>query len=287
MRNVRRTLTVLIGCAALAGPAAAQTVELARQEVRQSDPVSPRPASSEPPSREDRPSSASDPSEEAAELGYYPALLLGVGAAVTSPVWAPKYLLDDNYRTPGYFPPHPYEKSRGSLVLATEPYEPLRPWSAQASLSYGDDFDGLARTAGQVLVSTTQRIDFDTEWNWYREDQPDGAESIHTGDFNVMFRCAQSVRAQLRIGLGLNWLVDEEDQDVGFNFTYGAQIFPIKPWVLAAELDWGTLGNAPLLHVRATAGLVFHGCELFTGYDYRSIGQADLMGPMVGLRYHF
>ena len=136
-------------------------------------------------------------------------------------------------------------------------------------------------------MSNTQRIDFDTEWNWYREDQPDGAEAIHTGDFNVMFRCAQSVHAQLRIGLGLNWLVDEEDQDVGFNFTYGAQIFPIKPVVLAAELDWGTLGNAPLFHVRATAGVVFHGCELFTGYDYRSIGQADLMGPMVGLRYHF
>jgi hypothetical protein len=262
-------------------------VELARQEVRQHDPGAP-PAPDPAPTKNTASSSSYDPEDdEGWDLVDGSALLLLTGAVVSAPVWGPAVLLGDSYRAPGFFPPHPYEDSAGNLVIADEPYKPLRPWSAQVSFAYGNDFAGLARYGGQALVSTTQRVDFDTEWNWYVEDQPGGADSIHTGDANMMFRCAQSERVQLRIGLGLNWLVDEHDQDIGVNFTYGAQVFPIKPVVLTTELDWGTLGNAPLFHVRATAGAAFHGCELFAGYDYRSIGQADLQGPMLGLRYHF
>ncbi len=293
---MRRLAKVLAIAATLLGPggaASAQTLELARQEVRERDPApasepAPAPAHAKtPPSRSASSASTSSADDSGYTLGDMTGLVVLTGAVVSAPVWGPAVLLGDSYRAPGFFPPHPYEESAGNLVIADEPYKPLRPWSAQVSFAYGNDFDGLARYGGQALVSTTQRVDFDTEWNWYVENQPGGADSIHTGDANMMFRCAQSERVQLRIGLGLNWLVDQHDQDVGVNFTYGAQVFPIKPVVLTSELDWGTLGNAPLFHVRATAGAVFHGCELFAGYDFRKIGQADLQGPMLGLRYHF
>jgi len=287
MRVMRRVLPIATAFSLLGGAGYAQTVDLARQEVRQQDSVSSAPAADPAPSRSSSSSSSNDPDDDSWTLEEMGGMLFLAGAAVSSPVWLPAMLLDDNYRVPGFFPPHPYEKAKGAVVIADEIYKPLRPWAAQVSFAYGNDFDGVARYGGQALVSTTQRVDFDTEWNWYREDQPDGAETIHTGDVNMMFRCAQSERVQLRIGLGMNWLVDEQDQDVGVNFTYNAQLYPVKPAVLTAELDWGTLGHAPLLHLRTTVGAVWHGCELFAGYDYRSIGQADLQGPMLGMRYHF
>jgi hypothetical protein len=47
-----------------------------------------------------------------------------------------------------------------------------------------------------------------------------------------------------RTGLGFNWLDDPIDTNFGFNFTYGADLFPRRPWVLSATIDWGTLGEA-------------------------------------------
>jgi hypothetical protein len=57
--------------------------------------------------------------------------------------------------------------------------------------------------------------------------------------------------------------------------------------VFSAVIDWGTLGHAPLLHARATAGVQIHRCEIFAGYDYRSIGKADFDGPIAGIAVSF
>ena len=74
---------------------------------------------------------------------------------------------------------------------------------------------------------------------------------------------------------------------MGFNFTYAADIYPRKPWVLSAAIDWGTLGQAELFRFRTTAGVVFHGVETYAGYEYTEIGRAHWNGLVAGLRFWF
>ena len=88
----------------------------------------------------------------------------------------------------------------------------------------------------------------------------------------------------MRAGLGLNWLTDSSDTDLGFNFTYGGDLFPAKPWVISGEIDWGTLGHAGLFHGRTTVGICLRQVELFAGYDYFDVGDAQLDGFVSGLR---
>jgi hypothetical protein len=42
-----------------------------------------------------------------------------------------------------------------------------------------------------------------------------------------------------------------------------------------------------MFHTRATVGVNFQQIELFTGYDYRSIGSVHLDGPMIGLQFWY
>ena len=113
------------------------------------------------------------------------------------------------------------------------------------------------------------------------------SDALWTGDFNVTFRFAQSKHLQMRTGLGFNYLADEIGSDFGFNFTYGSDWFPSRPWVLSADIDWGTLGHANLFHARSTVGLQFHGMEIFTGYDYYEVGNTEIRGMIGGLRFWF
>ena len=88
-------------------------------------------------------------------------------------------------------------------------------------------------------------------------------------------------------GLGANVLDNPVKTRWGFNFTYGADLFLVKPLVLSLELDAGTLGKVGAFHARGTAGVLWRGWEVFTGYDYRRIGPVDLQGPVAGVRLWF
>ena len=57
--------------------------------------------------------------------------------------------------------------------------------------------------------------------------------------------------------------------------------------VAGATMETGTLGSASVVHGRATIGATFHGWELYTGYDFLRVGNVNLQGPVVGLRFWF
>ncbi len=105
----------------------------------------------------------------------------------------------------------------------------LKPWSGRLLMEYGTDFADLERVGGRLQLSTVKRIDFDTEWNSFLENTPSGQDQLWLGDFNAVFRFAQSEHVQFRSGIGFNWLHDDRATDFGFNFTYGADFFPIDP----------------------------------------------------------
>ncbi len=91
----------------------------------------------------------------------------------------------------------------------------------------------------------------------------------------------------MRAGLGANWLNDSTRTDLGFNFTYGGDFFPRKPWVLSAAIDWGTLGHAGLFRFRTTAGVILNRFEGYVGYEYLDIGSTQDNFLIGGVRVWF
>ncbi len=228
-----------------------------------------------------------------------------VAAGVTSPFWGPHAAIDEGFATEYLFPRFPYDGVPGYMTGAwgfgqkTPRDEPaymkldvgntrLRRWSARVRAEYADDFNDLHRLGGHLLLSTSSRWGLDTEMGRLREGLPNGArDQIWIGDCNLVFRFAQSERMQWRTGLGLNWLDDPAATDFGFNFTYGMDYFPRRPWVISSTLDWGTLGHAELFRYRATVGVIVRGIEAFTGYEYLDVDRTQIGSLLGGVRIWF
>jgi hypothetical protein len=239
------------------------------------------------------------------------------GVVIASPIWGPHAAVGDDFSTPGLFPRYPYDQGPGYMFLdkgqstriapadqrgSDDPelmpeymHEGLSPparlgscWSGRVRFEYADAFDDLHRIGGHLLLTTTSRWGLDTEANYFRERRAGNRwDELWTGDANVVFRFAQSPRWQWRTGLGFNWLADPVDADFGFNFTYGVDFFPRRPWVLSATLDWGTLGSAERFHFRTTAGVIVRRYEVYTGYEYEDIDRTQLNALIGGVRVWF
>ena len=145
----------------------------------------------------------------------------------------------------------------------------------------------MTRYGGHFRLSTISRFDFETNWNMLEDNGSRGRDHVSLGDFDVLFRFAQSETWQFRSGLGANWFDDHQGAVAGFNFRYGADWYPCRPWHLAALIDAGELGKAGLIHLRTTAGVTYARWELFTGLDYRKIGSVHFGGPLAGVQFRF
>lgn len=211
------------------------------------------------------------------------------GCVVASPFVVPKRLLEDDYADRGYFPQFPYEADLPGYLMI-DPWVPQAPrlWGGRLRGEYGDDFDSLSRIGGGLVLDTTLRVGLDTEFNYrYQNVGPGRRDSLWTGDANLVFRFAQDEHWAMRSGVGFNWLADASDANYGFNFTYAADWFPVRPWIFSTELDWGRLGPRALFHIRTTAGVQWHGVEAYTGYDYFDVGHFQSGGLIGGVRLWF
>ena len=128
----------------------------------------------------------------------------------------------------------------------------------------------------------------DSSFQYLRERLPSGDyDHLTLGDCNVVYRFAQHPNAQMRMGIGANWLKDNTRTDLGFNSTYGGDFFPRKPWVISAAIDWGTLGHARLFRFRTTAGVIVNRFETYAGYEYLDIGTTQSNALIAGVRIWF
>lgn len=281
---------------------AGDSLQHLRDEARIADPESPRSARSEPaptpPSRRSNqhdtlPHHGWDEEEQSEDNSVlWGSLLVGVGVVLTSPYWGPQLLIEEEAAQNFYFAPAPYVESPGAMIFqgdgALEPPPQSYAWATRLRTEYLDDLDRLRGYRGHLLVEHVSRFGFDAELNAWHESLPFGAsDHLWTGDANVMYRFAQNERVQLRSGIGLAWLADDEQLDLGFNFTYGGDFYPIRPLVVSAELDAGWVGEAWLLHLRSTVGVVYRQVEVYTGYDYLEIGDAQVDGLVAGIRVLF
>jgi hypothetical protein len=204
--------------------------------------------------------------------------------------------LGDDYSSKAYFLPYPYAGGKpGSMQLhfgeEEEPCgkeDPVKWWLARLAVEESSDFHNLNRVNGHLLLDTCFRLGLQTSWSYLTENlNGDKHDHMVLGDVNLVFRFAQNDYVQVRSGLGIRLSTDSHECHAGFNFTYGADIYPIKPWVFSALIDAGTLGSAGVFHGRVTAGVQWRRCEFYAGYDYLLIGSVDLQGPVAGLRVWF
>jgi len=272
---------MLFGPLAVAQEGALQTI---REDVRTGPPPGPARPDAPPEDHEGR--SYEEPSRDNRDSDDSGLFLLA-GAAVTAPIWVPHQLLSDSFAVPGYFSRFPYDDSPGYMTTAGSP-ETSRRWAARLDAEYVETFDDLDNIGGHLLVSTTSRFGLDTSLNRLQERLPgDQRDELWIGDCNLVWRFAQSERAEFRTGIGVNWLDDAARTDLGFNFTYGLDLYPHEPWVFSTVIDWGTLGHAGLFRIRTTVGAMVRNVEVYTGYEYSDIGRTQWNGLIGGLRIWF
>jgi hypothetical protein len=224
------------------------------------------------------------------------AALVGAGIIATSPFWVPHEMLHDDLGE-GYFPAYPYASSISAYVQrdpwqrdSTRPEDPDygRPWSLRAAVEDGNDFRGLNRFNGRVEFDTCWRVGVQSNWSYFTECLDGGrSDSLVMGDTNLVYRFAQCEWMQMHSGVGLRVETDSSETRFGFNFTYGADFFPVQPVIVSTVIDLGNLDSAFVVHGRATVGAVFQHWELFGGYDFLRVGGVNLQGPMLGVRAWF
>lgn len=282
--------TVLLLLSAAVAPAQNGKLAQVRQEMTApADPPAPRKKD------EHRPSHNCDDDNLFGQV--FGPLCLQVLAA---PFAVPVSLLGDPYHTQGRFLPYPYYDSwPGYLDVACRsewdapdpdapPGDVFRSWAGRFAIEDSNDFDGLNRLGGRLLLEGPARLGLQANGTWLRETFDCGCtDDAFLGDANLVFRFAQNEWVQMRAGVGGRLWTDRYQTCGGFNFTYGADFFPKKPLVISSQIDAGTLGRTGVFHVRSTAGWMLRGWEAYAGYDFLRIGSVNFQGPVLGLRFWF
>lgn len=209
-------------------------------------------------------------------------------AVVGAPFWLPVTLVADDYDISSAFPDYPYvDDLPGSLVKTTSYDGSTKGWQGTLQGFGMTETENIDRYGGRLVLESAARLGIDTETNYWREPGASGSDQLWTGDANLVFRFAESEKLQFRAGLGVNWLADHAGAEAGFNFTYGLDWFPRRPWTMSTVFDLGKLGGGTLFHNRTTAGVMLGPVEAFAGYDYFQIGSANFHGPVAGLGLRF
>jgi hypothetical protein len=227
------------------------------------------------------------------------AWLAGGIVLATSPVWAPILILGDDWKTPAYFPAHPY-------TLEKEPYldvsgrsidnegkhwldaDYLKPWAAQLSVENGNNLDNLNRLGGRLFIDTTWRFGLAARWDYLSERLGDGhGDWAHVGDSYLTFRLAQCSWGQVHAGLGARWLIDSQRKTAGVSVLYSGDFFPMEPVIISTAVDLGNLGSAFVIRARLTVGAQLGRWEVFGGYEFQRIGDVNIQGPLIGVRRWF
>jgi hypothetical protein len=208
---------------------------------------------------------------------------------LASPFTVPAMILGDDYDHFTEFPDYPYaDDVPGSLLINSEFKGKKQTWSGNLQTFAIPGSQDLDRFGGRLLVENSDRIGIDTETNyWLQTHRHGGPDHAWNGDFNVVFRWAESEHFPGRAGVGFNWLADQTKPEVGVNFTYGVEWFPVRPWTISTVIDAGTIGDSSLFHNRTTAGVMLGATEIFAGYDYFQLGTYNFHGPVAGVGYRF
>ena len=212
-----------------------------------------------------------------------------VFTTLSAPFSLPAMLVGDNYDHFTEFPDYPYaDDAPGSVLINSEFQGKKQSYSGTLQTFAIPGSSDLDRFGARLLLENADRIGIDTETDyWLQTHRQGGPDHAWLGDFNLVYRFAESEHVQWRAGVGFNWLSDQTQPEFGVNFTYGFDWFPCRPWTISSVIDWGTIGGSTMFHNRTSVGVRLGPAELFAGYDYFQLGTANFHGPVAGLGYRF
>ncbi len=227
------------------------------------------------------------PSCDHGEDGVGSMIGLGLVTAVGFPFWLPPKLLERHLQPIASFPGAPYS-SEGTNYLLFSAQEPAKPWAVRFAVEEGNDFQGLNRVGGRLLLDSSTRFGVAANLDHYLERCGCGrSDQLMFGDVALTYRFAECEWMQMHAGLGGRLMFGDGRTRGGFNFLYSADVFPVRPLVVSASMELGTMKEAFAMRLRASAGVQIRAVEAFVGWDWLRIGSADLWGPMAGLRLWF
>jgi len=267
----------------LAAPAHAGKLKDVRREVRR-----PRPSktnTARQPRSNYQPSNSNDDG-----LGAIIALYI-----FTAPWWLPHTLTGDRFGRTYAFPAAPYANGIDGYVRFADMGHTRKDATGRAYLGGGGALrmrlesgwlgPDLSRLTVGGRLSSSQRIGLETEWTLYSEFLTGNvSDRLWLGDVNVSFIFAQNPWVQFHSGLGVRVMNDDIQTDVGFNFTYGLDLYVAKPVIISASIDMGGLGEAFVTHLKAHAGIILGTVEVYAGYDRIDVGRSVFGGPIIGIR---
>jgi hypothetical protein len=189
----------------------------------------------------------------------------------------------------GYYmePPSPYASEADK-----EEYERLgayrRAWSMRMEMDDMNSMSGINRMGGRMQMEHASRWGMASSVHWFNERTPAGTrDDVGWTDVTMTYALLQAPAFQFRVGAGWNMLYDSRRSDHGAHGMAELEILPQKRWILTGLAEGGTIGTANYFHGRTTAGWCWRGMEWYVGYDYWSIANTPIQGPVVGMRMWF
>jgi hypothetical protein len=202
-----------------------------------------------------------------------------------APYYVPHYFWDKGFSEKLYFEPYPYFGSDG--YLTDDVLDQSQSWAIDITPEY-KIYDHNTFGYGVILnFRTSFRFEIQADYNYLEEKSEDGSsDSFGLGNINLLFRFAQNPHLLMRSGVGLIMLNDNEDE-FGFNFSYSADCYFSKPLFLSARFDVGRLGGDVFVRLRSTVGYVNKNYELDVGFEFYKMEETSLSGLTLGFKVYF
>ena len=191
-----------------------------------------------------------------------------VAAMVTSPYWFPYKVLNDDFGDVTRYQQFPYENGyEGALGVNAPLAVANQTWLTRFGTDFGTNFNDVQTLGSYWLAEHHTRFGIEGRSRYFRESTNDGTDQLVLGAMNATFRFAQNPQLAFRSGLGVNWLHDSVDTNLGVNWRYAIDWYPSRPWVASTSLDLGTLGKAFAMQGTARVGRQLRHCQCFVGAE--------------------
>lgn len=184
---------------------------------------------------------------------------------------------------------YPYEDGGTGYMAPETPEEPtVRRWAGRVFAEGAWQGRGLWRSGGGLRLDGPI-FGFDGDLSYYLE--PAAHDALYLGTANVSVIPVHARRGLLRLGGGINTMIDgrlptegSRDYALGWNVTGSVDLFPAWPVVISGRMDVGRLYRAWMGRARASLGVMLGRLEVYGGYEHTQVGRIGMGGPTVGLR---
>ncbi|MBT3889409.1 MAG: hypothetical protein HN617_01535 [Planctomycetaceae bacterium] len=229
-----------------------------------------------------------DDDDSASELELFFLSNMVAAWVLSLPVTVPQAIFGDD-QTPGGFIKYPFARAHtGSMMMNPMQGDAVESSHLRIRVDYADNFLTQQKISTHLIFESRNRLGVDASFDYLRESVAVGQhDQLWIGDFNAVWRFAQMEKAQMRIGLGMNWQRAAAGTEKGINFTYGGDFYLSKPQIISADLDWGRLGSAGLFRIRTTYGRQIGRAKVYVGYEYLSIGNFEKNFLITGMSFDF